>query len=380
MPVSDDDYAAMRAEQARSATGPQYPASGPPPQVNTSGMAVASLVLGILWMWGLGALLAVIFGYKGRNEIDRSNGWITGRGMATAGIVLGWIGIAGAVLVTVVFVIALSATNRAIEELEADWESSRTGQIDDNDAPLSENEIVNGVDDALPGLGDTLRVCTDTPFEPFAFEDPDTGELTGFDMELVGEIASRLGMEMNVVVREFEGIWLAPAAGECDIVASAVTITEERAQGAPFSDPYFSAANSLLVLRENADAFTTLDDLAGGTIGVLSATTGEDYAEGNLPEGAELRRFDDSDSAFLALEAGEVDAVLQDLAINGFRAAQSGGVLVVVETFVMGEEYGFVAAPEEHELIDAINATLVELRADGTYEEIHAEWFGEVGP
>ena len=62
-------------------------------------MAIASLVLGIVWIYGIGSILALVFGYQGRNEIDRSNGTQTGRGMATAGIVLGWIGVGGLVLI-----------------------------------------------------------------------------------------------------------------------------------------------------------------------------------------------------------------------------------------------------------------------------------------
>lgn len=64
-------------------------------------MAVASMVLGILWLWGIGAILALVFGYSAKSQIDRSGGTETGRGMAVAGIVLGWIGIAGLLLVIV---------------------------------------------------------------------------------------------------------------------------------------------------------------------------------------------------------------------------------------------------------------------------------------
>lgn len=74
---------------------------GTPPQVaipRTNGMAIAAMVLGIIWIYGIGAILALIFGYKARKEIDASGGMQTGRGMATAGIVLGWIGVAGAIL------------------------------------------------------------------------------------------------------------------------------------------------------------------------------------------------------------------------------------------------------------------------------------------
>ena len=63
------------------------PVSQAPPRTN--GMAVASLVLGIVWVWWVGSILALIFGYIGKKQIDESNGTQTGRGMAVAGIVLG---------------------------------------------------------------------------------------------------------------------------------------------------------------------------------------------------------------------------------------------------------------------------------------------------
>jgi hypothetical protein len=93
---------------------PGHPSAPPTPppiviqQPKTNGMAIASLVLGIVWIYGIGSILALVFGYQGRNEIDRSNGTQTGRGMATAGIVLGWIGIGG-LAVIILAAIAASA-------------------------------------------------------------------------------------------------------------------------------------------------------------------------------------------------------------------------------------------------------------------------------
>jgi hypothetical protein len=74
-------------------------------------MSVASLVLGILWLWGLGSLLALIFGILGKNQIDRSAGRESGRGMAVAGIVLGIVGLAGAVILILIIAGALSASS-----------------------------------------------------------------------------------------------------------------------------------------------------------------------------------------------------------------------------------------------------------------------------
>lgn len=92
-------------------TLPPYPA--PPPMPRTSGKAITALVLGLLGLWIIPAILALIFGYSGKREIDRSNGWITGRGMAVAGIVLGWIGVSiwgGIIVLAVIGAVAEGGT------------------------------------------------------------------------------------------------------------------------------------------------------------------------------------------------------------------------------------------------------------------------------
>lgn len=101
----------VHASTGRRTCDPRAPAHGATVSAHTSGMAVASLVLGLLWLGGIGALLAIIFGVSGRNEIDRSNGSVTGRGMALWGIALGWIGLIGAIFWIVVLVVAVHSAN-----------------------------------------------------------------------------------------------------------------------------------------------------------------------------------------------------------------------------------------------------------------------------
>lgn len=72
-------------------------------------MAIASMVLGIVWIYGIGSVLALIFGYQAKAQIDRSGGRESGRGMAIAGIVLGWIGVAG-ILLLIVFAAVVSTS------------------------------------------------------------------------------------------------------------------------------------------------------------------------------------------------------------------------------------------------------------------------------
>lgn len=96
---------------APPSTSPQSsaPAYGPPPS-GTNGYAIASLVLGIVWLAGLGSLLALIFGIMGKNQIDASGGRQTGRGMAVAGIVLGVVGLAGLIVWIILIASVASST------------------------------------------------------------------------------------------------------------------------------------------------------------------------------------------------------------------------------------------------------------------------------
>lgn len=243
----------------------------------------------------------------------------------------------------------------------------------DDDAPGQAGEETLEAPDGLVSSG-TLTICTDTPYEPFEFRD-EQGEDTGYDIDLLRAIAERGGLDIDVIDLPFEGILGSLAAGQCDVVASAVTITDERAEQVDFSEPYFDAEQSLLVLTERADELASLDDLAGGQIGVQTGTTGAEYAEEHAPEGASVRHFEDSDALFAAIAGGDIDAILQDLPVNAYRATQDDTV-TVVETYDTGEEYGFAVAQGNEEVLQFVDDGLAALRDDGTFDTIYEEYFG----
>ena len=104
---------------------PGYPPTGyPPVATGTNGLAIASLILGILWFWGVGSLLALIFGLVGRKQIGRSGGRQGGNGLAIAGIVLGAVGIVGAILLTVILAAASNTlSHNAVAACRADYKT-----------------------------------------------------------------------------------------------------------------------------------------------------------------------------------------------------------------------------------------------------------------
>jgi len=225
----------------------------------------------------------------------------------------------------------------------------------------------------------TLTICSDIPYEPMEMEattEKTPSGYTGFDIDLVQAIADGASRKLVVKVTPFDGIFAAMDAGTCDAVVSSVTITDERKANMDFSAPYFDSNQSLMVLKENAEKFQTLDDLAGKNIGVQSGTTGEEFVNGNKPAGATVTALPGSADLFAALTAGTIDAIVQDYPINAFRATQDKNV-VITQKIKTEEQYGMAVKKGDSATLDMLNKGLETAKSDGTYDELYEKYFGE---
>jgi polar amino acid transport system substrate-binding protein len=219
----------------------------------------------------------------------------------------------------------------------------------------------------------TLTVCSDIPYEPFEMQ-AEGGGYTGFDMDLMREIAQGMGLELSVQDSGFDALQsgAALAAGQCDIAASAMTITEDREENLDFSDPYYDSLQSLLVPSDSDIA--SIDDLSGKKVGVQQGTTGKAYAEENTPEDTQLISFPSDAELYSAIQAGNIDAILQDLPVN-LNHTQEGDY-EIVEEYDTQEQYGFAVKEEGSEaLLEEVNAQLQELRDNGTYDKLYDKYF-----
>lgn len=219
----------------------------------------------------------------------------------------------------------------------------------------------------------SLTVCSDVPYPPFEDFDPDSPSgFTGFDIDIVSAIAEGLEVELTVRDSAFESLQSGQAlnAGQCDLAASAMTITEERQANLDFSDGYYDSEQSLLV-PEGSD-IAAIEDLDGVMVGVQQGTTGKAYAEENAA-GAEIVSFPSDAEMYTAIKAGQVDALLQDLPVN-LDHVDDGG-FEVVETYPTDEQYGFAIKKGNTALVDAVNEQLTAMRDDGSYDEIYDTYF-----
>jgi polar amino acid transport system substrate-binding protein len=220
----------------------------------------------------------------------------------------------------------------------------------------------------------TLTVGSDIPYPPFEQGKPP--DYTGFDIDLIDEIAKRLDLTTKIVDTSFATIFSDQQAGKFDIVASSTTITPARSKRVTFSDPYFDANQSLMV-QKGSDLQTVDDITSDTTIAAQEGTTGQAYAEDKTD--ATVQAYAGIGTAFNAVQAGQADGVINDFAVSAF-ALKKYPELDVVQQIPTGEHYGFPMQQSNTALIDAVNGALGDIIDDGTYESIYQKWFSGEPP
>jgi len=227
-----------------------------------------------------------------------------------------------------------------------------------------------------PAPAKVYVVGTDAAYAPFESQN-EKGEIVGFDVDVVTAAAKKAGIEVKFVNTPWEGIFNALGQGDRDMVASAVTITDERKQTMDFSDPYFDA-QQLIAVKENSKV-TKFADLKKLKIGVQTGTTGEEAVAKLVGKtNPNIKRFESTPLALKELESGGVDAVVADngVVIHYVANNPGGKFKTVSDKDFVPEKYGIALKKGNTELQAKLNKGLADIKADGTYDQIYAKYFG----
>ncbi|MBN8412793.1 transporter substrate-binding domain-containing protein [Halomonas denitrificans] len=222
---------------------------------------------------------------------------------------------------------------------------------------------------------ETLNVATDPSFVPFEMMDQETGEMVGFDMDIIKELAERAGFDYELRTMDFNGIIPAVQTGNVDIAIAGITITDERAEIVDFSDAYYDSGLKILVSADE-EGVAEIGDLAGMRIGTKIGSTSYDFLQENLGEDAEITPYPGTPDMYMALLGGSVDAAFYDAPNVGYFSQTRGeGKVKVVGPLYEGQQYGIVFV-KGSEWVEPVNEALAAMKEDGTYDEIHTKWFG----
>jgi len=219
-------------------------------------------------------------------------------------------------------------------------------------------------------------VGTEPTFPPFEMTDEKTGEIIGFDIDLIKAIAEDQGFKVEVQNLGFDGLIPAVQTGNIDIVASGMSIRPDRLEQVDFSEPYIDAGLAIAVANNNED-IKGEDDLAGKTVAVQIGTTGAGKAQELKDAGLikEIKTFNTCDVVMLELMNGGVDVVINDLPVTEAFIAKQPGKIKIVGDVLESDSYGFAVKKGNSELLDKINAGLKNLKENGKFAEIQAKYF-----
>ncbi|MCR2821508.1 transporter substrate-binding domain-containing protein [Lederbergia panacisoli] len=216
-------------------------------------------------------------------------------------------------------------------------------------------------------------VATDSNFKPFEYLNPKTGELEGFDIDLIKEIAKRAEFDVEFETMDFDGLLAGMQSGRYPIGIAGMSITEKRKKSIDFSIPYYDSG-MILMVPENSD-IQSIDDVDGKKIGSRQGSTSQTYLKEKTK--AKVEAFPEIVTAYLDVKEGRLDGALYDLPNVMYYIAQEGeGKLKTVGEVLQGESYG-IAFKKGSEIVDDANKALQSMIDDGTYAKIFEKYFGE---
>ena len=245
----------------------------------------------------------------------------------------------------------------------------------DSDAPACK--------DALKGV--SLVIGTSGTYAPFSFFESDGTTLTGYDVEMLKALQDILGFEIaddKIQDMDYQPLGTALGQGQLDLGAAALCATDERKKSMNFSETYFDAGLKVIVAPDN-DKIKSVDDLKDGkyTVAVQSGTLAYEYVtgEGKLPESC-LQVFDSQALAYKAVEDGQADATIYDVAGTAY-SIKTGEVnlKMVGDEFYNGQApyaiaFSFAICDEYPDIVDDFNEAIDYLTENGTMDELKAKW------
>lgn len=217
-----------------------------------------------------------------------------------------------------------------------------------------------------------IGVKYDVP--PFGFQNPQTSEVEGFDVDFGRAIAEKLGVEPNFVEAISDNRIPFLQDGTVDIVLSTMTINAERDMEIDFSEPYYIASGRILVPQDSD--ITGVDSLAGRNVCTALGSTYEETLREQAPD-AELRLVDSYSECLELIQNGAVDAVSTDDVILTGMIIQDDTLKLTDSEPLTTEPYGAGIADGETEVQDFVNGVLEEYKSGGAWAEAYEKWVGQ---
>ncbi|MEN6326405.1 MAG: basic amino acid ABC transporter substrate-binding protein [Syntrophomonas sp.] len=224
-----------------------------------------------------------------------------------------------------------------------------------------------------------LTVASETTYPPFEMTS-ESGEYVGFDMDLIKAIGAAEGYDVKISTLGFDALIPALQTDKVDCVISAMSIRPDRQEKVDFSEPYFQAG-LIIAVKEGTQGIKSREDLKGKKLAAEVATTGlaaSQEIQKQDPK-TQVKVFDAVGEAFMELEKGGVDAVINDMPVTAYyiKTTGKGKVKMVGDVFAASDKYGIAVQKGDTKTLEIINSGLKKVKENGEYDKIYKNWFGK---
>jgi len=223
-----------------------------------------------------------------------------------------------------------------------------------------------------------LTTATEMQFPPFDISD--NGTYKGLDRDLVDAVGKEMGLKVTYLDLPWTSVLPGLEAKKFDLCIAPVTITKERMKRYAFTVP-IADATAALMKRADDKSIMKPEDIAGKTVGGQKGTSQvaqlKEFAA-KLPKPVEVKEYVDNNQSYADLAAGRIDASVNSLPNLAYAAQQrSDAFAVVTPPFGQPTYFSWVGRLDDKTMIDAINAAILKVEADGTMAKIQKIWFGQ---
>ena len=217
-----------------------------------------------------------------------------------------------------------------------------------------------------------IIVAMEGTWQPFTYHN-EQGELVGFDVEVAKYVADYIGVEVEYVEGEWDGLLMGVASGRYDMLVNGVGATDERKETYDFSDAY-AYDRSVVMVRADNDDIKKMEDLKGKTTANTISST---YAAVAEEYGATVQGVDDLTQTIELLKQGRVDATLNAEVVYGDYVKTTGdtGIKVACYTGIV-QDIAIPMKKGSSELVKVVNEAIAQARADGTLKALSEKYFG----
>lgn len=232
----------------------------------------------------------------------------------------------------------------------------------------------------LTGENGTLKIAVSDSLKPVSYK---KGSMyTGYEVDFLTLFAEEYGYKLEIQGMAFDALIPSIASGKCDIGASAITITPERAESLTFTDPHFETYGVAIIRGENAAASSakTLADFENATLGVMTGTVYDDFAKERFPN-AKREYYNMISDMIVAVEQEKIDGYLSESTYVTAAIWEGAKIQSIDEAIDHTQAaYIFQKSEQSAQLREQMNSFVRKARENGTLDELAEKWFGKTEP